>query len=346
MPDPLAALAIGLALVGLSLLLFWPDGGLVAQWGRVRRISTRVRREDALKHLCTAELEGYCPTLQSVAGALHMRADDAAALLADLERRELVTSQGDRLCLTPAGRALALHVIRAHRLWERHLAEDTGFAEVEWHARAERHEHQLSPGEADALDARLGHPVHDPHGDPIPTSDGAHAAPRGQRLTAMPLSQPLRVVHVEDEPEAVYAQLIAQGVHPGLELRLIEVTPQRVRFWAGGDEHVLAPIVAANVSVVPLPREALETASVGERLSALAPGEQGTVVSISPGCRAPERWRLMDLGIVPGTAIAAELVSPGGDPVAYRIRDTLIALRREQSDLIRVRITRGPGVTP
>jgi Fe2+ transport system protein FeoA len=42
----------------------------------------------------------------------------------------------------------------------------------------------------------------------------------------------------------------------------------------------------------------------------------------------------MDLGILPGTVIAAELVSPGGDPVAYRVRGTLLALRREQAEHI------------
>jgi DtxR family transcriptional regulator, Mn-dependent transcriptional regulator len=345
-PDPLTALATGLALVGAGLLLFWPDGGLVARWSRVRRISNRVRREDALKHLCAAELEGYCATLQSVAGALHMRADDAAALLADLEHRELVTSQGDRLCLTPAGRDLALHVIRAHRLWERHLAEHTGFGEAEWHTQAERHEHRLSAADADALDARLGHPVHDPHGDPIPTRAGAHAAPRGHRLTTMALGKPLRVLHVEDEPEAVYAQIIAEGVYPGQELRLLEVSPQRVRFWARGGEHVLAPIIAASISVVPVPREMPEAMSAGVRLSTLKLGEQANVTSISPRCRGPQRWRLMDLGILPGTVIAAELISPGGHATAYRVRDTLIALRREQADLILVRVTNGPGLSP
>jgi Fe2+ transport system protein FeoA len=45
---------------------------------------------------------------------------------------------------------------------------------------------------------------------------------------------------------------------------------------------------------------------------------------------------MMDLGILPGTIIEAELESPGGDPTAYRIRGALIALRREQAELIRI----------
>jgi DtxR family Mn-dependent transcriptional regulator len=72
-------------------------------------------------------------------------------------------------------------------------------------------------------------------------------------------------------------------------------------------------------------------------LAALKPGQQGVVMRLSPQCRGPERRRLLDLGILPGTVITAEMVSPGGDPTAYRIRGALIALRREQARLIYIR---------
>jgi len=60
------------------------------------------------------------------------------------------------------------------------------------------------------------------------------------------------------------------------------------------------------------------------------------VVGIAAGCRGPERRRLLDLGVIPGTVVAAEMRSPAGDPVAYRIRGALVALRREQADLIHI----------
>lgn len=304
----------------------------------------RVLREDALKHICVAEHEGSCPTLHSIAGALRIPSSRAAVVVEDLERHELVTSKGEHTCLTAAGLSLGLHVLRAHRLWEQHLAESTGYDEAEWHARAEHHEHRLSPKETEALEMRLGHPFRDPHGDPIPTTRGANVVHRGQRLTAMEIHQPLRVVHVEDEPGPAYAQLVAEGVYPGMQVRLLEVSPVRVRFWADGDEHVLAPVVAAQVSVVPDLGEASPGGTKTEALSALKPGEQGTVRAISPRCHGPARWRLMDLGILPGTKIAAELSSPAGDPVAYRVRETLIALRRDQAQMIH--ITRPPEAAP
>lgn len=69
-------------------------------------------------------------------------------------------------------------------------------------------------------------------------------------------------------------------------------------------------------------------------LAELAPGQTGIVQALhSPGL---ERRRLMDLGLVPGTAITAELRSPLGDPVAYRVRGALVALRREQAQRIAI----------
>jgi Fe2+ transport system protein FeoA len=76
-----------------------------------------------------------------------------------------------------------------------------------------------------------------------------------------------------------------------------------------------------------------------ENLSQLKPGESARVVSISPRSQGAERRRFLDLGILPGTLITAEMVSPSGDPTAYHIRGAMIGLRQEQARLIH--ITRG-----
>ncbi|MGB5999263.1 MAG: FeoA family protein, partial [Thermoanaerobaculia bacterium] len=73
-----------------------------------------------------------------------------------------------------------------------------------------------------------------------------------------------------------------------------------------------------------------------ERLSGLDLGQQGTVVAISPVLRGPERRRMLDLGLIPGTVVTAEIRSPGGDPTGYRIRGAVIALRQEQADQIQI----------
>jgi len=334
---PLFNLLIGLAFLAVLMFLFWPNGGVIGYFRRMREMSQRVLQEDALKHIHKSERHGQVATLDSLAGALQISANQAVELVTDMQHKELVNLDGDELHLTPDGRRYALQIIRAHRLWERYLAHETGYKEQEWHDLADRLEHKLAPEEADLLDAELGYPTYDPHGDPIPTADGEMKLHGGEPLTNMPLDQPLTIVHLEDEPEVVYAQLLAEGLYPGMKLRLLEHTPQRVRFWANGDEHILAPIVAANISVVPLVEETNIEPEVGVPLSVLSPGEEGEILELSPRLRAQERRRLMDFGILPKTRIVAEMAAPEGQPIAYRVRGSLIALRREQTDLIRIK---------
>jgi DtxR family Mn-dependent transcriptional regulator len=301
---------------------------------KLTKATERILSEDTLKHIYKCELKKQSPTLQSVAGELQITLDETASLLTNMADHHLLLVQEGTFRLTAEGREYALQVIRAHRLWERYLADETGYAEAEWHDRADRLEHTSSPNEIDALSAQLGHPTYDPHGDPIPTAEGEWVLHGDQPLTTLSVNQPARIVHLEDEPETVYAQLVAEGLAPGMELRLTEITPQRICFLANGQEHVLAPIVAANVSVVPLPKPEAQAELSQMRLADLTMGDSGKVVSISPACRGPERRRLMDLGLLPGTVIKAEMRSPGGDPTAYLIRGALIALRQEQANLI------------
>ena len=328
----MAGLVLALGVIGL----FWPGWGLLSRWRGASQSAERVRVEDTLKHLYESEVNGVVSSMQSVAGAARLSVDDAADVLQNLQRRRLIELEREGIRLTATGREMGLHVLRAHRLWESYLADQTGFPEPEWHGRAHDLEHGLSPSEVDALSARLRHPTHDPHGDPIPTATGEFSGQQGVPLTTAPVDQPLRILHMEDEPKAVYAQLVAVDLHPGMPVRLVEVSPERVRLVAGGTEHVLAPLVAASVSVEPLAEERAAETPVGEPLSALQAGDSGRVVAISRRCRGAERRRLLDLGVLPGTVIRAELRSPNGDPTAYRIRDALIALRAEQADLIRI----------
>ena len=74
------------------------------------------------------------------------------------------------------------------------------------------------------------------------------------------------------------------------------------------------------------------TALAARTLADLQPGQAGTIAALHS--TGPERRRLMDLGMVPGTRVVAEMHSPLGDPVAYRVRGALVALRAQQARLI------------
>lgn len=328
-----------LALGGILILLagvLWPRKGLVSAWRQWKSKNLRVACEDALKQIYNEQVDGHRSTLASIAGALQTSVSRAAETLGEMEKKHLVTFQNGALRLTSEGRRYALHVIRAHRLWERYLAEETGFAEGEWHLRAERIEHDLTPQQTNDLYARLNYPSHDPHGDPIPTADGELQAETGQPLTSLPVDGVGRILHLEDEPPSIYAQLVAQGLRPGMEVRILDKGADHMRFWAGGDEHLLATLLANSVTVVACAESQEGRDFATFSLAQLAIGSQGRVLGLSPASRGADRRRLLDLGFVPGAVVEAEMASPNGDPTAYRIRGSLIALRREQASLIRI----------
>jgi DtxR family Mn-dependent transcriptional regulator len=123
-----------------------------------RQVTRRVLMEDALKHIHDCDYQGHVPTVQSIAGALNSTINQIAGLLTEMQAHDLITFEGDKLRLTPQGRDYALQIIRAHRLWERYLADKTGVAAAHWHSQSERREHELTRDQANALAVELGHP--------------------------------------------------------------------------------------------------------------------------------------------------------------------------------------------
>jgi DtxR family Mn-dependent transcriptional regulator len=335
MVDPALALTVFAALALLAAALLWPRIGLLSRVARASRLTERVLLEDALKHVYTCESIGRVSSIESVAGQLEVSTGRAADLLARLAELDLVRAADAGPALTDAGRESALRLVRTHRLWERYLADRTGVPAGEWHAEAERMEHALSAEEADALAARLGHPAWDPHGDPIPTTGGA--VPEVDRLTlaGATVGRTVEIIHLEDEPQEIYDALLADGLGLGARLDVVERSGSVVRVRAHGREWSMAAVVARNVTVRLLAEGETADAPV-DTLVDLGPGELGRVIDVSPACQGSQRRRLLDLGIVKGTEVQAELVSATGDPVAYRIRGALIALRREQAEWIRI----------
>ena len=332
MTDPRTALLIGTILLLCVIILFYPKSGVIARWRRTRSGFLRVLIEDALKHLFDCETRQIPCTIHSVAGALVISTDEASALIKRLESMGLLSSINNGIQLTIEGRRYALRIIRIHRLWERYLADQTSVPETEWHAAAEIQEHRLSDHEAEALAARIGNPPYDPHGDPIPLETGEIPPTKGISLQSLQSGQHARITHIEDEPETMFAQIVAEGLYVGMHLMIIEISNERIRFAADGEEIVLAPIFAGNITVEPIEEDIALVPR--ETLASLQPGEEATVSGISKACRGQQRRRLLDLGVVPGTRITAELRSAAGDPTAYQVRGALIALRKQHAQQI------------
>ncbi|MDH3223527.1 MAG: FeoA domain-containing protein [Gemmatimonadota bacterium] len=334
MVDPVLALSVFGAAVLTAVLVFWPRAGLLHRALRLWRTSARVRHEDVLKQLYMLEYEGLPATAESVSGGTGLSRHPILKILQSLDELEFVEPDGSMYRLTDEGRSYALRILRTHRLWERYLADRTGTRPEEWHALAEAREHTLSEGATENLASSLGHPLYDPHGDPIPTAAGELPAQSGFPLSSLRVGEAGIITHLEDEPSALYRELVGLGLGPLVSVERIDGPKGRVRFRAAGAEHEIDAVVARNVTV--------ETVQdVGEDVwrSSLADvpiGASAAVVAIAPTCQGPARRRLLDLGLVPGTVVTARMRSAAGDPVAYEIRGALIALRREQAAVIQV----------
>lgn len=333
MSEPLTLLVIGLVIVLMIYLLVKPENGLITLLIKNKSANQKNLLEDALKFIYNCEYNKINCTLNSIAGNLNISADVAAGIVAKLQNMGLLQVDKDYLALTSEGKSYALRVIRVHRLWEKFLADETSMTEKEWHKAAEEIEHKLTKEEADKLAAQIGNPVFDPHGDPIPTASGEIPEKVGKHLTEMQPGEMATIIHIEDEPHAIYSQILAEGLYPGMQIRMIEVNDKRVKFEANGEECILSPLIAKSITIGPIKFEKPVEGKL-KTLSHLKVGEKGIVMGIAKSLRGQQRRRLMDLGIVPGTEIEAELESVSGDPVAYRVRGATIALRKEQADKI------------
>lgn len=140
------------------------------------------------------------------------------------------------IVLTPRGRTEALRMVRRHRLIETWLVREFGYGWDEVHDEAEVLEHALSDRLLDAIDARLGHPTADPHGDPIPAADGSVPALTGVLASSLSPGNVAHIVRISDRDPAVLRRLAEAGIGIGTSV-------------SGGQ---LADDVAGHVWVAPI----------------------------------------------------------------------------------------------
>ncbi len=124
--------------------------------------------------------------------------------------------------LTDAGRGAALAMVRRHRIIETFLVADLGYGWDEVHDEAEILEHAVSDRLVDALEARLGHPERDPHGDPIPRRDGSVAAPPARQLHLAEPGERVRVARISDVDPQVLRYFDGLGIALDTELEVVD----------------------------------------------------------------------------------------------------------------------------
>lgn len=194
--------------------------------------------EDYLKTVFHHSTRGGVATTSGMAAQLGLTAPTVSAMLKRLEASELIRrSREHQVELTEHGRRHALNVVRRHRLLETFLAQ---VLEVPWdevHEEAAVLEHALSARLEERIDALLGHPTHDPHGDPIPPASGQHVEDWASPLTAAAAGRPFLVERVSDRDTGALRHLAALGIRPGSVLQVREWAPFGGPLWVEVDGH-------------------------------------------------------------------------------------------------------------
>ena len=212
----------------------------------------------AIYLIASRRAEGEAVATGEIAQSLNVSPGTVTGMLKTLSEAELATYtpyEGARL--SASGRRLALKVLRRHRLLELFLAQTLQMTWDEVHEEAEHMEHAASERLIDRIDAFLGHPTVDPHGDPIPRADGSLTEPAGQPLASLPRGQRFRLVRVVDQDPSVLRYLTECGLDLGTEGTLSDNRPEAgaVTIRVGERSVALGLEAAGKVLVTPIASE-------------------------------------------------------------------------------------------
>ena len=182
--------------------------------------------QDYLKAIYVLESSGERVTTSALARRMGVSAPSATAMAKRLDELGLVERLPYRgVALTETGRLGALEVVRHHRLLERYLVDRLGLSLDEVHAEAELLEHALSEELEAKIDAELGYPTHDPHGDPIPDRELRLVHSDARTLLDLEPGSRASISRVPDGDSDLLRYLDDLGLVPGSDLELVSYAP-------------------------------------------------------------------------------------------------------------------------
>ena len=214
-----------------------------------RKLSESV--QDYVKELYKLQGDGRASTT-AVAERMGVAPASATSMLKKLAALGLAEHEPYRGArLTTAGERVAIEMIRHHRLLEQYLAQTLGVSIDAVHGEADRLEHALSEELEALIDASLGFPTHDPHGDPIPSAELELAASDLRRLDELAPGEAATVRRVPDSDRDLLRYLAELGLVPGERVELTASAPfdGPVTVRARGADHAIGRELAARIGV-------------------------------------------------------------------------------------------------
>jgi DtxR family Mn-dependent transcriptional regulator len=182
--------------------------------------------QDYLRAIYALESRGERVTTSALAARMEVSPPSATAMTKRLAELGLVERAPYRgVALTEEGRRHALEMLRHHRLLERYLADRLGLSLAEVHVEADRLEHALSEELEAKIDAELGFPTHDPHGDPIPDRELRLEVARERTLDDLAAGERASVSRVPDGDPELLRYLTELDLVPGSEVEVVSRAP-------------------------------------------------------------------------------------------------------------------------
>jgi DtxR family transcriptional regulator, Mn-dependent transcriptional regulator len=208
--------------------------------------------EDYAKAIYALQRGDGAVSTTALAERLGVTAASASGMVRKLDEHGLVTHVPYRgVRLTDEGTRLALEVLRHHRLLELYLAESLGVPWDRVHEEAEVLEHVLSEDLEALIAAKLGHPTHDPHGDPIPSEDLQMPEEETVCLAELEPGACGTFVRVSDSDPEMLRYLAERDIAPGAGVRVEDKQPFGGPLFVAIDDrtHVLGGKLAAAMRV-------------------------------------------------------------------------------------------------
>ncbi len=207
--------------------------------------------QDYLKAIWMLDRSGSVST-SALAERLGVTAASATAMIKRLAGVGLVRHEPYHgVSLTEAGTQAALEVIRHHRLLELYLMQALGLSWDEVHAEAERLEHHLSETLEARIDAALGHPTRDPHGDPIPTAELELADDDDRPLSELPGGGEAVIRRVPDGDPGLLRYLAELGLLPDERVVMVGQAPfdGPLTVEVAGERHAISRELAERILI-------------------------------------------------------------------------------------------------
>lgn len=204
----------------------------------------------AIYHLGVEVTKGI--STNAIAKKLETKASSVTDMIKKLSEKEVVVyKKYQGVTLTDFGKKTAANIIRKHRLWEVFLVEELNFSWDEVHEVAEQLEHIKSPKLIDELDAFLGYPKRDPHGDPIPDKDGNLPQIQKSLLATLQKNEKGVCVGVNDTSSEFLRFLDKQEIGLGQDIEVLDKEPFDDSFLVkiNGKEITISNKVANNIYI-------------------------------------------------------------------------------------------------